>query len=87
MSDASQKQITKKYASGLKGKAKAVVDAVRAKGLSDEASCVHEMLILCEYFENNAEWLTKVEKGKDAQINKLAKMSTASIEPQMLFIS
>lgn len=72
MSDSTQnKQITKKYVSGLKGKAKAVVDAIRAKGLSDEANCVHELLFLCDYFEKNAERLANVEKEKDAQITKL----------------
>lgn len=52
---------------------KAVVDAIRDKGLSDEADRVQELMSVCEHIEKkiNAEILTIVEKEKDAQIKKL----------------
>lgn len=72
MSDRKQnKQITSKYGSALKGKARAAVDKIRSKGISDEANCVNELLFLCEHFEKSAETLASVEKEKNAEITKL----------------
>lgn len=65
------KQITKKYVSGVRGKAKAALDKLRAKGMSGEGDCVHELLFLCEFFEKTAERLTNIEKDKNTEITKL----------------
>lgn len=75
MSESATAQITKKYINGMKVKAKAAVEKIRSNGMSDEADCFHQLLILCEFFENNAEKLVSIEKEKDAEITKLLRQS------------
>lgn len=73
MSDSAQ--MTKKYISGIRTKAKAAVDKIRSNGMSDEAECFHQLLILCESFEKNVERLVNIEKEKDVEINNLLSQS------------
>lgn len=65
------KRITKKYITGLKVKVHAVLDKFGLKETSDEANCLHELLLLSEQFEKSAERWTIIEKEKSAEITKL----------------